>query len=364
MTQLFSPARIGNLDLKNRMVMAPLTRSRALHNIPNDLMAEYYAQRAGAGLIITEGTSPSPNGLGYPRIPGIFNKEQINGWKKITNAVHGKGGKIVLQLMHTGRVAHPDNLPKGAEVLAPSAVKLETTKLWTDQNGLQDVPIAREMTQADIQHTIKEYIQASKNAIEAGFDGVEVHGANGYLIKQFLNPNSNRRTDEYGGSIENRARFLLEVIEGIVNAIGKERVGIRLSPFGLSNETPVYPDAEAMYDYLSRELNDLGILYVHLVDHSAMTGQKVPQSLLATIRDNFKGSLILSGGYDPARAETAIQNGNANLVAFGRPFLANPDLVNRFQNQLPLNSPRFDLFYTPGAEGYSDYPAFENAAMV
>jgi N-ethylmaleimide reductase len=364
MTQLFSPARIANLDLKNRIVMAPMTRSRALQNIPNDLMAEYYAQRAEAGLIITEGTSPSPNGLGYPRIPGIFNKEQINGWKKITKAVHDKGGKIVLQLMHTGRVTHPANLPQGAEVLAPSAVKLETTKLWTDQNGLQEIPVAREMTRDDIQHAINEHIQASKNAIEAGFDGVEIHGANGYLVKQFLNPNSNRRTDEYGGSIENRSRFLLEVTEGIVHAIGKKRVGIRLSPFGVSNETPIYPDAEAMYDYLSRSLNDLGILYVHLVDHSSMTGQKIPQSLFGTIRHYFKGSLILSGGYDPARAETDIQNGNADLVAFGRPFLANPDLVNRFQNQLPLNSPKFDLFYSPGAEGYSDYPVFENAALV
>ncbi len=364
MTQLFSPARIGKLDLKNRMVMAPLTRSRALHNIPNDLMAEYYAQRAGAGLIITEGTSPSPNGLGYPRIPGIFNSEQIKGWKKITKAVHDKGGKIVIQLMHTGRVAHPDNLPQGAEVIAPSAVKLETTKLWTDQNGLQEVPVAREMTQLDIQNSIKEYILAAKNAIKAGFDGVEIHAANGYLIKQFLNPNSNLRTDDYGGTIENRARFLLEVTDGIVQAIGKERVGIRLSPFGLSNETPVYPDAEAMYDYLSRELNSLGILYLHLVDHSFMSGQKVPPSLVETIRHNFKGSLILSGGYDPQRAETAIQKGNANLVAFGRSFLANPDLVDRFRNQLPLNSPRFDLFYTPGAEGYSDYPVFENAALI
>src|SRR5258706_14772318 len=166
MTQLFSPARIGKLDLKNRMVMAPLTRSRALHNIPNDLMAEYYAQRAGAGLIITEGTSPSPNGLGYPRIPGIFNSEQIKGWKKITKAVHDKGGKIVIQLMHTGRVAHPDNLPQGAEVIAPSAVKLETTKLWTDQNGLQEVPVARGMTQLDMQNSIKRYILAAKNAIK------------------------------------------------------------------------------------------------------------------------------------------------------------------------------------------------------
>ena len=270
----------------------------------------------------------------------------------------------MVQLMHTGRVAHPDNLPQGAEVLAPSAVKLETTKLWTDQNGLQEIPTARAMTKEDIQHATKEYIQASRNAIEAGFDGVEIHGANGYLIKQFLNPGSNQRTDEYGGSIENRSRFLLEVTEGIVHAIGKERVGIRLSPFGLSNETPVYPDAEAMYEYLSRKLNGLGILYLHLVDHSSMSGQIVPQSLVDTVRHNFKGALILSGGYDAIRAEASLQSGKADLVAFGRPFLANPDLADRLKNESPLNPLKPDLFYTPGAEGYIDYPVLEREAAI
>ncbi len=364
MNKLFSPVQIGNLKLNNHMVMAPMTRSRAINNIPNKLMAEYYAQRATAGLIVTEGTSPSPNGLGYSRIPGIFNQQQIDGWKLVTKAVHDQGGKIFAQLMHTGRVTHPANLPKGAEILAPSAAKMETTKMWTDQEGMQEIPVAKAMTKEDIQHAIAEYIQAAKNSITAGFDGVEIHGANGYLIKQFLNPHTNIRTDEYGGTIENRSRFLLEVMQGITHAIGKEKVGIRLSPYGVFNETPLYPDAGATYDYVSRELNNLGILYLHLVDHSSMTGQPVPQHLVDTIRNNFKGALILSGGYDIDRAEAALLNGKADLVAFAKNFLSNPDLVHRLKNKLPLNSPKFDLFYTPGAEGYTDYPVFEKEMAV
>jgi N-ethylmaleimide reductase len=364
MTLLFSPVQIGRLDLKNRMVMAPLTRSRALHNIPNDTMTEYYGQRAEAGLIITEGTSPSPNGLGYSRIPGIFNADQIKAWARITAAVHDKGGKIFLQLMHTGRVAHPDNLPPGAEVLAPSAVKLQSTRLWTDQQGLQELPVAREMTDTDIQRTVQEFILAAKNSIAAGFDGVEIHAANGYLIKQFLNPTSNRRTDQYGGSIENRMRFLLEVVSGIAQAIGEEKVGIRLSPFGISNETPIYPDAEVLYEKLSKKLNELGILYIHLVDHSFMSGQPVPPSLVDAIRKNFSGTLILSGGYDAVRAEAALQSGKADLIAFGRGFLSNPDLVERFQHQLPLNALRPEFFYSAGAEGYTDYPVFSKAESM
>jgi N-ethylmaleimide reductase len=362
--KLFSKTRIGSLNLKNHVAMAPMTRSRAIGNIPNALMAEYYSQRAEAGLIITEGTSPSPNGLGYARIPGIFNEEQIEGWKKITQAVHAKDGKIFMQLMHTGRVTHPGNLPSAGEVLAPSAVKLETTKMWTDSDGLQEIPVARAMTQSDISHAIAEFVQAGINAMTAGFDGIEIHGANGYLIKQFLNPHSNRRADEYGGTIENRSRFLLEVTREIAHAIGKERVGIRLSPFGPFNEMPVYPEAEATYDYLTQKLDELGILYLHLVDHSSMTGQAIPDTLVDRIRRNFKGSLILSGGFDAIRAEDALQRNKGDLVAFGRPFLANPDLIDRFQNKSPLNNPKPDLFYTPGAQGYTDYPIFEGEAAA
>jgi N-ethylmaleimide reductase len=357
---LFTSHRLNGLELKNRIVMAPMTRSRAIGNIPNETMAEYYAQRAAAGLLITEGTSPSPNGLGYARIPGIFSAAQVAGWKKVTDAVHEKGGKIFVQLMHTGRVTHAGNLPTGAVALAPSAVKLEATKMWVDAAGAQEMPAAREMSREDILRTIDEYVQAARNAVLAGFDGIELHGANGYLIKQFLNPHSNRRTDEYGGSIEKRSRFLLEVISAVINAIGKEKVGIRLSPLGTYNETHAYPEAEATYLYLAEKLQQLDIAYVHITDQS---GKGEPGALVLKMRKIFTNTLILSGGYNSVKAEEALANGYGDLVAFGVPFIANPDLVERFRNKLPLNQPRFDLFYTAGKEGYTDYPVFEDVQV-
>lgn len=361
MEHLFSHYNLGNATLANRIVMAPMTRSRAINNTPNEVMAEYYAQRASAGLIITEGTSPSPNGLGYARIPGIFSQEQIEGWKKVTSAVHEKGGKIFLQIMHTGRVGHPGNLPEGANLLAPSSVKLETTKMWVDATGLQDIPEPKALSTDEIRATIHEHIRAAQNAVEAGFDGVELHGANGYLIKQFLNPHTNRRTDEYGGTIENRARFLLEVASGIVKAIGNEKVGVRISPLSQFNEMPGYPEAEATYLYVARKLNELGIAYLHITDGEAK-GQ--PDVLVQHLRKIFKNAMILSGGYGPASAEEVLKTRQADLVSFARPFIPNPDLVERFKNRLPLNQPKFDLFYTPGREGYVDYPVFQDVQVV
>ncbi|MFZ6011233.1 MAG: alkene reductase [Bacteroidota bacterium] len=361
MSKLFSAHQIKDLQLNNRVVMAPMTRSRAINNIPNDFMALFYAQRADAGLIITEGTSPSPNGLGYPRIPGIFSAHQIDGWKKVTNAVHQKGGKIFLQLMHTGRVTHPDNLPQGAQVLAPSAVRLEVTKMWVDGKGLLDIPAPKAMTKEEVYKTIEEYVQASRLAVEAGFDGVEIHGANGYLVKQFLNPFTNTRTDEFGGSIENRSRFLLEVVERVAKAIGKEKVGLRISPYGQYNETPQYAEAEDTYLYLAKNLNNLGIAYLHINDQSA-PGE--PHGLAKAIRKIFANTIIICGGYDVEKAEVALRNNDADLVSFARPFIANPDLVNRYKNRLPLNQPKFDLLYTPGAEGYTDYPVFEDMHIL
>lgn len=361
MQQLFLPYQLGSLNLSNRIVMAPMTRSRALNNIPNELMAEYYAQRATAGLIITEGTSPSPNGLGYARIPGIFSEDQLKGWQKVTSAVHQKGGKIIIQLMHTGRVGHPLNLPKDATLAAPSAVKLETTSMWVDGEGLKEIPAPKEMSRKEIQLVINEYIHAAEKAINAGFDGIELHGANGYLIKQFLNPHTNRRTDEYGGSIENRSRFLLEVTEGVLNVIGKEKVGVRISPFGEFNETPQYREAEATYQYIGKKLNDLRIGYLHITD-PLIKGQ--PNDLVLSLRKIFKNTLILSGGYTAVTAEYVIKNNQADLVSFARTFIPNPDLVERFKNKLPLNQPKFDLFYTPGPEGYVDYPVFEEVQVV
>lgn len=359
--KLFSQTRLGTIELKNHLVMAPMTRSRAIDNIPNDLMATYYAQRADAGLIITEGTSPSPNGLGYPRIPGIFSEAQVDGWKKTTNAVHEKGGKIFIQLMHTGRVSHPLNLPKGARVLAPSEVTLTETKMYTDQEGPQTIPAPRTFTLQEIKATIQEYVDAAKNAIEAGFDGVELHGANGYLIQQFLNPTTNQRTDNYGGSIENRIRFAVETTQAVIEAIGKERVGIRLSPYGVFNEMPHYDNIEATYAQLTQKLNKLGVVYIHLVDHSSMGAPSVASEIKKVIRENFQQTLILSGGYDADQAEKDLQSGLGDLIAFGRPFLANPDLVDRFKQGAELNDPKFNLFYTPGPEGYVDYPTLVEA---
>jgi N-ethylmaleimide reductase len=356
MSLLFSKATLGKLTLQNHIVMAPLTRSRATGNVPNDLMAEYYAQRAGVGLIITEGTSPSPNGLGYGRIPGIFSNEQVAGWKKVTDAVHAKGAKIFVQLMHTGRIAHQLNLPQGARVVAPSAVAA-AGQMYTDAEGMKDHTTPEAMTEADLMATAAEYVQASINAVKAGFDGVELHAANGYLLEQFIRPNSNVRTDQYGGSIENRARFVLEVAEAVIAAIGKDKVGIRLSPFGAFNDMALYPEMEADYAYLAGKLNALGLVYLHVVDHSSMGAPAVPDSIKATFRKVFKQTLILSGGYDVKRAEADLEAGRADLIAFGKPVLANPDLVERFKSGAPLNAPDMATFYTPGPKGYTDYPA-------
>jgi N-ethylmaleimide reductase len=356
MSLLFAGTSIGPLALQNRLVMAPLTRSRATGNIPNELMAQYYAQRASAGLIITEGTSPSPNGLGYARIPGIFSAEQVAGWKRVTAAVHAQGAKMFIQLMHCGRVAHSLNLPAGARVLAPSAVAA-AGEMYTDAEGMKPNALPQAMTEADIKAAVDEFAQAAKNALAAGFDGIELHGANGYLLEQFMRPNSNQRTDRYGGAVENRARFALEVADAVIKAVGKDKVGIRLSPFGVFNDMPAYAQMEADYTYLAQQLNARGLLYVHLVDHAPMGAPPVPDSVKAMFRREFKGALILSGGYDAARAESDLAAGKCDLVAVGRPILANPDLVARWKSGAALNAPDFGTFYTPGAKGYTDYPA-------
>ena len=353
-SMLFTPTQLGSLPLKNRIVMAPLTRSRAIGNIPNELMALYYRQRADAGLIITEGTSPSPNGLGYSRIPGLFNQEQVQGWQEVTAGVHQADSKMFVQLMHTGRVSHPANMPAGARVLAPSPVAVPG-EVWTDSAGMQPYPVPEEMSEADIADSIAEYAAAAKLAIQAGFDGVELHAANGYLIDQFLNTASNQRHDRWGGTVENRIHFAVEVARATVAAIGAKRVGMRISPYGVFNAQ--VPDAEmdALYLSLIEELNTLGLLYIHVVDHSAMGAPEVSPDLKAQLRAAFNGHYILSGGYDVARAETDLEAQRGDLVAFGRPFIANPDLVAKLQSGHPLATPDAATFYTPGAEGYTDY---------
>lgn len=353
---LFEPVQLGALQLKNRIVMAPMTRSRSIGNTPGELVARYYGQRNGAGLIITEGTSPSPNGLGYPRIPGIFSAEQVAGWKAVADSVHAGGARIFVQLMHTGRVGHPENLPAGAEIIAPSAIAV-SGEMYTDTKGPQPHPAPREMNKVDIDQAIAEFVTAAKNAVAAGLDGVELHGANGYLIEQFLNANVNKRTDDYGGSAENRNRFAIETARAVVAAIGANRVGIRLSPYGAFNDTGAFDGIDEQYAALATALSEIGLVYVHLVDHSSMGAPKPAEALVATIRRNFKGALILSGGYDAVRAQEDIDAGRGDLVAFGRPWLANPDLVERWKSGAELNAPDFATFYTPGEKGYTDYPA-------
>jgi N-ethylmaleimide reductase len=352
---LFRPARLGTLSLANHVVMAPMTRNRATadHQV-TDIMATYYAQRAGAGLIVTEGIGPSKNGTGYARIPGIYTRQQVEDWKKVTAAVHGRGGKIFAQLMHTGRIGHPVHMDEDAEVLAPSALAA-AGQIYTDTLGMQDHPTPRAFTTEEVKATIQEFVRAAQNAIEAGFDGVELHGANGYLIEQFIRPTTNQRTDEYGGSAENRARFALEAAEAVAAAIGVEKTGIRLSPYGVFNDMPYDPAYDEAYAYLAEHLNDR-VVYIHLVDHSPMGAPAVDPNMAGTIRGKFTGTLILSGGYDNARAEEALHSGRADLIAFGRPFLANPDLVERLRADAPLNAPDFTTFYTPGEKGYTDYP--------
>jgi N-ethylmaleimide reductase len=357
--KLLNTAKVGAMELKNRVVMSPMTRCRAIGNVPNDLMAEHYGQRAGAGLIITEGTSPSPNGLGYARIPGIFSPQQVEGWKKITSAVHNGGGKIFIQLMHTGRISHPLNLPAGAQILAPSAVR-PAGQMWTDAAQMQDFPVPTAMTAEDLEHTKAEFVAAAKNGIAAGFDGVELHGANGYLLEQFLSPFSNIRTDNYGGSIENRCRFVIEVTAAVAEAIGKEKTGIRLSPYGVASDMPHYPGIDATYKYLATQLNNIGIAYIHIVDHSALGGPEVPLQIKQTIRNTFKNTIILAGGYDKERAEADIESGLGDLITFGRPFINNPDLVERFKNNQPLSQDlHTDQFYSADEKGYTDYPVYK-----
>jgi N-ethylmaleimide reductase len=358
---LFAPAQLGPLALSNHLVMAPMTRNRSPGNVPTALVAEYYGQRAGAGLIITEGTAPSPNALGYARQPGIFSEAQVVAWKAVTAAVHAKGGRIFVQLMHTGRIGHPLNLPQGAEVIAPSALAAPG-EMFTDQKGKQPHPTPRAMTEADLGKTRDEFVASAKNAVAAGFDGVELHGANGYLLEQFMSPATNQRTDGYGGSVEKRIRYVLEVAQAVADAIGGARVGIRLSPHGANGGMTPYPEVDETYLLLVTKLAATGLQYIHVVDHSAMGAPPVPDALKAALRKAWPRTVIVCGGFDRAKAEAALEQGKADLVAFGRPFLANPDLVSRLQHDQALNAPDFATFYTPGPKGYTDYPTWERPA--
>ncbi len=354
---LFDSFKLGSLTLSNRVVMAPMTRSRAVEAAtPNALIAEYYAQRADAGLLVTEGTAPSPDGLGYARIPGLFDAHTAAGWKLVADAVHAKGGVIFVQFMHTGRVSAAQNLPKGARVVGVNDTTLPG-EMYTDAAGMVAHAKPHALTDAEVEGVIEEYVSAAKLAREAGLDGVELHAANGYLGEQFLNANVNDRNDRWGGSAENRNRFVIEVSKRMAAAIGADRVGVRLSPYGVFNHTGGFDGVDAQYVSLVRALSDIGIAYVHVLDHSAMGAPPVPASLKKALREAFKGAFILAGGFDRDSAEAALTEGRADLVAFGRPFIANPDLVARMKAAKPLAAPDASTFYTPGPKGYTDYPA-------
>ena len=351
MNKLLSPFTTGNLSLKNHLVMAPMTRSRAINNLPNALMAEYYAQRSGAGLIISEGTSPSPDGLGYCRIPGIYSNAQIDGWKAVSDAVHKHSSKIFMQLMHTGRVAHSANLPAGARVVGVSGIKA-AGQMYTDLQGMQDHSVPHALSTSEVYNTIEEFVTAAKNAVAAGFDGVELHSANGYLLEQFLNPNVNTRTDEFGGSVANRTKFLLTVAAKTADAIGKEKVGVRISPFSTFNDMGMYDEAlvNETYVHLAKELNSIGVAYIHI-----SSNQQTPSMTYNAIRSHFKGLLIFCNGLTPVTGEKLLQEGMYDLVAYGRAFISNPDFDKRIETNAPLNEVDYQTLYTPDEKGYTDY---------
>lgn len=354
MKQLLLNFEKNNLKLKNHIVMAPMTRSQAIDNIPNDLMAQYYGQRTGAGLIIAEGTAPMADGLGYPRIPGIFTDDQVEGWKSVTERVHKEGSKIFLQLMHTGRIAHEDNVPDSGEILAPSPIKAEG-KMFTDTKGPQEHSTPKAFTIDDIKRTIEGHAKAAKNAVVAGFDGIEFHGAHGYLAEQFLNPHVNRRNDDYGGTVENRSRFVVETIQAIIDSIGTDKVGIRLSPYNTNNDQPAYDNEEIheTYQYLTEELNRIGIQYIHV------SMQNAPEEIYQMIREKYSGTIIQCNGLTPEAAEEVLKAGFADLTAFGRPFLGNPDFVERIKEEAFMNDFDPDMLYTSDSEGYTDYSTLE-----
>ncbi len=366
MTSLFTPIKVGPFDLPHRVAMAPLTRSRAgKGNVPTAMMVEYYRQRASAALIVTEATQISQQGQGYAWTPGIHSPEQIAGWRTVAKAVHQEGGRIFLQLWHVGRVSHPVFQPNGEAPVAPSALAAPGKTFIVDDNGegaWAEVPVPRALTRGEIKGVVADYAQAARNAMAAGMDGVEIHAGNGYLLDQFINSTSNHRSDAYGGASRNRARLLLEVVDAVAAAVGANRVGVRLTPMGrfmgMGDRTP-----EATFGHIVRELDRRGLAYLHLVEPEIVGTVKDERpdprwdEIIRLLRRLYRGVLILAGGYDLDKAEQALAGGRADIIAFGRAFLANPDLPMRFQLNRPLNEPDAATFFGGGAAGYTDYPA-------
>ncbi len=364
MTTLFDPAQAGDLQLKNRIVMAPLTRNRAPGNVPNTMMARYYAQRASAGLLITEATPVSAQGQGYAQVPGIYTDAQYAGWRGVTDAVHAAGGHIVVQLWHVGRISHVSLQPGGAAPVAPSAIAANAKTFIIEDGAGRFVPVStpRALELAELPGLIDDYRRAARAARgAAGFDGVEVHGANGYLLDQFLKRGANQRTDAYGGSIENRARLLLEVMQAVVGEIGGGRTGVRLAPVTLANDIHD-PEPQPLFEYVVRALAPMGLAYIHVVEGATGGAREVEgrpfdyEALRRAYREaGGRGAWMVNNGYNADMATQAVGAG-ADLVAFGRPFIANPDLVERLRTGAPLNAPEVATFYGGGEKGYTDYP--------
>ena len=357
-THLLNP--LDSLSLKNRVVMAPMTRGRAGEaRTANSLMAEYYAQRAGAGLIVSEGTAISQQGYGWTHSPGIYTAQQTEGWKQVVDAVHQQGTPIYLQLWHTGRASHSSFQPNNSLPIAPSAIKIEGAEAHTP-SGKKPYEIPRALETEEIPKVVEEYRQAAANAKQAGFDGVEIHGANGYLIDEFLQSKTNQRSDRYGGSIANRYRFLKEVIEAVLSVWDAQSVGVRLSPNGSFNDMGS-PDYREAFTYIVRQLNSFKLGYLHLLDGLAFGFHELGKPMtIGEVRKIYDGTLIGNCGYDRAAAEKAIASGDADAIAFGRPYISNPDLVTRLANDWELNpDAEMDVWYSPGAEGYTDFPTYK-----
>ena len=346
---LLAPGQIGDFDTRNRMVMAPMTRSRALAGgVPSELAIEYYAQRASAGMIISEGIAPSAAGLGYARTPAIHTDEQIAAWKKITDAVHAKGGRMVAQFMHVGRIAHPANRYTDAPLVAPSAVQAEG-ELWTDSDGMQPMPVPQELTTAEVAGVIEEYAAATRNAFESGFDAVELHSASGYLPMQFLSTNTNQRTDQYGGSVANRIRFVMEALDAMIAAAGSaSKVGIKISPAMPFNDIHDADPVET-YTTLVKAIAPLGLAYMQVLRTA------LPETF-EMLRPHFSGNFAAGGGFEKASGNEALASGLADFIVYGKLFTSNPDLPERFAQDAPLVEWDADTFYTPGAEGFTTFP--------